>query len=85
MPISAALAGTKQPICAMMTMTATCRIYVDLPAMFGPVMIDTRFWFGSISRSFGTNGVLPVSSASTTGCRLSFKYSLPFAVMVGRV
>ena len=73
MPISAEAAGTKQPTCAMMTITATCRMYVDLPAMLGPVIIETRFWFGSISRSFGTNGVEPPSSASTTGCRLSFR------------
>ena len=32
----AELAGTKQPICAIRQITATCRIYVLLPAMFGP-------------------------------------------------
>jgi hypothetical protein len=78
-------AGTKQPICAIMTMTATCRIYVDLPAMFGPVMIDTRFWFGSISRSFGTKARCPSAAPRPPddGCPLNT--ACPFAVMVGRV
>ena len=33
----AKLAGTKLPIWAMMTSKATCRRYVDLPDMLGPV------------------------------------------------
>src|ERR1051325_7091133 len=36
----AARAGTNDPICAMMTMSAACRRYVLLPPMFGPVRTD---------------------------------------------
>src|SRR6202012_4197525 len=36
-PMCAFLAGTKEPICAKITVNATCRINVDLPAMLGPV------------------------------------------------
>src|SRR5579875_3921030 len=34
----ASVAGTKLPICAMMTMSAAWRRYVDFPPMLGPVM-----------------------------------------------
>ena len=37
-PIVAASAGTKEPICARMAIRAVCRRKVDFPAMFGPVM-----------------------------------------------
>ena len=37
--IFASFAGTKLPICAIKVMSATCLIYVLLPAMFGPVII----------------------------------------------
>ena len=37
-PIVAAPAGTKEPICARMAIRAVCRRKVDFPAMFGPVM-----------------------------------------------
>ena len=40
-PTVALEAGTKLPICAISTMRATCRIYVDLPAILGPVIIAT--------------------------------------------
>ena len=40
--MSAEAAGTKLPMCAIRAISATCRMYVDLPAMFGPVMIITR-------------------------------------------
>ena len=40
MPISADAAGTKLPTWAIRTMSAVCLMYVDLPAMLGPVMID---------------------------------------------
>ena len=39
MPIFAASAGTKHPICAISTIRAVCRSSADLPAMFGPVII----------------------------------------------
>ena len=38
MPISARVAGTKLPICARSVSSATWRMYVLLPAMFGPVI-----------------------------------------------
>ena len=38
-PIRASLAGTKQPIWAIITIRATCLMYVDLPAILGPVSI----------------------------------------------
>ena len=34
-------AGTNEPICASSTISATWRMYVDLPAMFGPVMTSS--------------------------------------------
>ena len=41
-PMRALAAGTKLPTCASSTISATCRRYVDLPAMFGPV--STTIW-----------------------------------------
>jgi len=38
-PILAESAGTKEPICAIIVINATCLIYVDLPAILGPVII----------------------------------------------
>ena len=38
----ASSAGTKQPICAMRIVTPTCRMNVDLPPMFGPVITCTH-------------------------------------------
>ena len=38
-PILAAAAGTKLPICAIKTINAVCRNNALLPAMFGPVII----------------------------------------------
>ena len=38
-PIFAASAGTKDPICAISTIRAVCLIYVDFPAIFGPVIM----------------------------------------------
>ena len=38
-PIRAALAGTKDPICAMMQIRAVWRNNADLPLIFGPVII----------------------------------------------
>ncbi len=67
-PIDASSAGTNDPICARMTISATCRIYVDLPAMFGPVI--TMIWFDmpSSSVSLGTKRSAP-GRFSTTGWR----------------
>ena len=46
-------------------MTAACRMYVDLPPMFGPVMTSRRR-SGDTSRSFAMNSSI---CRSTTGCR----------------
>lgn len=35
-------AGTKLPVCARIVINATCRKYVDLPAMLGPVIMCNR-------------------------------------------
>ena len=66
-PISALDAGTKLPACAIIAMRATWRIYVDFPAMFGPVIMAHLLSEQSSSVSFGTNGS-PSSIFSTTGC-----------------
>ena len=41
-PMRARRAGTNEPICARITTSATCRMSVDLPAMFGPVTSQRR-------------------------------------------
>ena len=66
-PIVAERAGTKLPIWAISTMSATCLMYVDLPAMLGPVRSVT--WASSLLRyeSFGTK-VPGGMVLSTTGC-----------------
>ena len=53
-PIVAAFAGTNEPICASSAICATCRMYVDLPAMFGPVISTSCSAPGSSRQSFGT-------------------------------
>ena len=47
MPTVAAFAGTKLPMWAISVMSATCRINVLLPAMFGPVMSQNDPAFGA--------------------------------------
>jgi hypothetical protein len=41
-PRRAALAGTNEPTCAISAMSATWRMYVDLPPMLGPVISNSR-------------------------------------------
>ena len=41
--IFAESAGTKEPVCAISTISAVCLIYVDLPAILGPVIIEILF------------------------------------------
>jgi len=69
-PISALAAGTNPPICAIMTISAVCRIYVDFPAMFGPVIIAICLSPQSSSVSFGMN-TAEFFILSTTGWRPS--------------
>ena len=72
--ILALLAGTKEPIWHIKVIIATCLIYVDLPAILGPVII--RSWLSSlfIMVSLGINSPLGITF-STTGC-------LPFSILV---
>ena len=57
MPICAASAGTKAPICARIAISAFWRRNVDLPAMFGPVTSQSRpMPSGDRSQSLGTKG-----------------------------
>ena len=67
-PIFALFAGTNEPICAIKAIRAVCLMYVDLPAMFGPVIMSVLFFEQSSRVSFGTNGA-PSENFSTTGCR----------------
>ena len=66
MPTVALRAGTNEPICAMSTMIAVWRMYVLLPAMFGPVTMATRSSVSFRCVSFGTKSVSRCI-CSTTG------------------
>ena len=70
MPTRARRAGTNEPICAMTTMSAVCRITVDLPAMLGPVITMSCASSGSSVVSLGTKRPA-AASFSTTGWRPS--------------
>ena len=65
--ISAFAAGTKEPMCANITIIATCRMYTLFPAILGPVIIIVRFSPSSRKVSFGTNAS-PFNAFSTIGC-----------------
>ena len=66
MPIRARFAGTKLPICASTASRATWRMYVLLPAMFGPVITQDRARRpGPSVVSFGTNSPGGISASST--------------------
>ena len=66
-PISALSAGTKHPVCAISTIRAVWRIYVDFPAILGPV-IRSMLWSVLFTYvSFDTN-VPPSDVCSITGC-----------------
>ena len=75
-PICASVAGTNDPTCAINVIRATCLMYVDLPAIFGPVIIDSLL--SSLSRyvSFSTNTPVP-SILSITGCLPPFMSKIP--------
>ncbi len=76
MPTVADFAGTKEPICAMSTISAVCRYYLDYRRCWRPVMIRARK--SSLSRcvSLGTKRA-SVCMSSTTGWRPSFIIILP--------
>ena len=63
-------AGIKLPICVISVKSATWRIYVDLPAMFGPVMIIMRSSVLFKLVSLGTK-ISRSKRRSTTGWRPS--------------
>ncbi len=69
-PMRARVAGTNDPVCANTAISATWRMAVLFPAMFGPVSTISRF-SASSSTSLGTKGPSPDSESarSTTGCR----------------
>ena len=73
-PISASVAGTKHPTCAINVINATCLIYVDLPAILGPVIIDSLLSPLSKNVSFSTKTPSP-NIFSITGC-------LPFFISI---
>ena len=82
-PMFALSAGTKLPICAISTIKAVCLIYVDLPAIFGPVIMDTLFLWLSRYVSFAINISLLIIF-STTGWR-PFRISMrPVSLIFGR-
>ena len=81
-PMRALDAGTKLPTCAISVISATCRIYVDLPAIFGPVIINILSLSVFSVVSFGTN-IEPLSIFSTTGCLPSFISILPLSEISG--
>ena len=82
-PTSADDAGTKEPICDISTMSAVCLIYVDLPAIFGPVMTDMRFFLSFRNVSLAINMSFGIIF-STTGCRPSLMSITPFSFILGR-
>ena len=82
-PIFALSAGTKLPICAISTISAVWRMYVDFPAMFGPVIMEIRFLWLSRYVSFGMNISFSII-CSTTGWR-PFRISMrPVSLILGR-
>ena len=82
-PISASVAGTKEPVCASRAIRAVWRMYVDFPAIFGPVITAMRFSSLSSKVSFSTKRPLSIMR-STTGCRPPTMRSGPSAVSFGR-
>ena len=81
--ISALRAGIKLPIWVMSTSRATCRMYVDLPAMLGPVMITIRSSVEFNVTLLGTKISLS-RSRSTTGWRPSRIRISPLLFSSGR-
>ena len=81
-PICASDAGTNEPTCAINVISATCLIYVDFPAILGPVIIASLFWSVSKYVSFDTNS--PDDNIfSITGCLPSLIFNIPSLLIVG--
>ena len=77
-----ASAGTYEPIWAINTISAVCLIYVDLPAILGPVIIDTLLSPLSKYVSFEIK-LLSLITFSTTGWRPPFISIIPFSFIFG--
>ncbi|OPZ57356.1 MAG: hypothetical protein BWY89_00716 [Bacteroidetes bacterium ADurb.BinA012] len=67
MPILASFAGTKQPVCAIITIRAVCLSNADLPDIFGPVSMITCCSSLSSHTSLGTYGSSGGNWRSITG------------------
>ena len=80
--IFAYFAGTKEPIWAISTINAVWRIYVDFPAMLGPVIIASLLLFMSRNVLLAIN-VLSGIIFSTTGCLPSLISITPFSFILG--
>ena len=75
-------AGTKLPVCAISTISAVCLIYVDLPAILGPVIIVTLF--DELSRYVSLDiNISLVIIFSTTGCRPFLISIIPLSLILG--
>ena len=89
MPITADFAGTKEPIWAMRTMSAVWRIWVDLPAILGPVTMATRSSPPLRKVSLGTkascglfhHGMAALGNAYLSGC-VHFRHGILFLTAV---
>ena len=80
--ILAESAGTKLPVCAIRTISAVCLIYVDLPAILGPVIIVTLF--DELSRYVSLDiNISLVIIFSTTGCRPFLISIIPLSLIFG--
>jgi len=80
--ILAESAGTKLPVCAIRTIRAVCLIYVDLPAILGPVIIATLLELLSRYVSLAMNISLLIIF-STTGCLPFFISITPLSLILG--
>ena len=81
-PNLANVAGTKLPHCAINVINATCLIYVDFPAIFGPVIIENLLSSLSKYVSLSTNSPLG-SIFSITGCLPPFISIIPLLSTIG--
>ena len=81
-PILADVTGTKLPICAISTIRATCLIYVDLPAILGPVIMLICSFSSSRYVSLSINS--PAGNIfSITGCLPPLISIIPPSSIIG--
>ena len=84
MPIVASVAGTKHPAWAITVIMPRVDSTVDLPAMFGPVIIISLASSLEVTMSFGTTFDLP-SLSSSTGCLPPYICVSARSAILGRV